>query len=435
MTAASHAGPGAARGRRRRIGTRHDDDERRRARSRAALDDDELLAAEPEDWELDGRPKRTTDDRRRGAQGRVRVRIVSADWVVPVEGAPDRARRRRDRRRRHDRRRRARLRARTGRASRRMRDPPGLRQRALAPRVRRLRRIRRRAPVRALDRAPRPAQGRARLRRHDLQSRLSAPSRASARASRPRATAASREPPRSLPRRPGCALSSTSRSSVAMVRRSTGSTSHAARIEHVLSERIRLGVSPHAPYTCTLDDYRACAALGLPQATHFAESAAEREWLVDGAGDWSPLARFLVRADGRDRHPAPGRGGPPRAWAHGGTLRPRRRRRDRASRTCRGRRGALSALERLSRLRRRPAGRAEGCRCPGVDCDRQPRLGAVVRHVRGDSHRDRLRAGACGAARRALRRRQLWSSQPWAVRAFSGWQTRSDRSFPASRPT
>ncbi len=54
------------------------------------------------------------------------------------------------------------------------------------------------------------------------------------------------------------------------------------RIEHVLSERIRLGVSPHAPYTCTVDDYRACAALGLPQATHFAESAAEREWLVAG---------------------------------------------------------------------------------------------------------------------------------------------------------
>ena len=66
------------------------------------------------------------------------------------------------------------------------------------------------------------------------------------------------------------------------------------RIEHVLSERIRLGVSPHAPYTCTLDDYRACAALGLPQATHFAESAAEREWLVEGTGDWSPLAQFLV---------------------------------------------------------------------------------------------------------------------------------------------
>ncbi len=67
-----------------------------------------------------------------------------------------------------------------------------------------------------------------------------------------------------------------------------------ARIEHVLSDRVHLGVSPHAPYTCTIDVYHACAELGLPQATHFSESAAERDWLVDGIGDWSPLAEFLV---------------------------------------------------------------------------------------------------------------------------------------------
>ena len=66
------------------------------------------------------------------------------------------------------------------------------------------------------------------------------------------------------------------------------------RIEPDLSDRVRLGVSPHAPYTCTLEVYRACAALGVPQATHFAESAAEREWLVSGTGDWSPLADLLV---------------------------------------------------------------------------------------------------------------------------------------------
>ncbi len=71
-----------------------------------------------------------------------------------------------------------------------------------------------------------------------------------------------------------------------------------ARIEHAVSDRVRVGVSPHAPYTCTLEIYQACAALGLPQATHFAESAAERDWLVDGAGDWSPLARFLVPPPG-----------------------------------------------------------------------------------------------------------------------------------------
>ena len=67
-----------------------------------------------------------------------------------------------------------------------------------------------------------------------------------------------------------------------------------ARIEHLISDRIRLGVSPHAPYTCSIEVYRACAELGLPQATHFAESAAEREWLVSGAGDWSRFADMLV---------------------------------------------------------------------------------------------------------------------------------------------
>jgi len=70
------------------------------------------------------------------------------------------------------------------------------------------------------------------------------------------------------------------------------------RIEHVLTDRVSVGVSPHAPYTCTLEIYRACAELGIPQATHFAESAAERDWLVSGAGDWSPLARFLVPPPG-----------------------------------------------------------------------------------------------------------------------------------------
>ena len=70
------------------------------------------------------------------------------------------------------------------------------------------------------------------------------------------------------------------------------------RIEHLVSDRVRAGISPHAPYTCTVEVYRACAALGIPQATHLAESPAERDWLVDGAGDWSPLADVLVPASG-----------------------------------------------------------------------------------------------------------------------------------------
>ncbi len=69
-------------------------------------------------------------------------------------------------------------------------------------------------------------------------------------------------------------------------------------IAPLLSDLIAVGVSPHAPYTCTVEVYRACAELGLPLATHFAESPAEREWLVAGRGDWSPLASLLVPPPG-----------------------------------------------------------------------------------------------------------------------------------------
>jgi len=70
------------------------------------------------------------------------------------------------------------------------------------------------------------------------------------------------------------------------------------RVEPSLSDRVRLGVSPHAPYTCTLELYEACAALGLPMATHLAESVSERLYLLDGSGDWSSFADLLVPPTG-----------------------------------------------------------------------------------------------------------------------------------------
>ena len=70
------------------------------------------------------------------------------------------------------------------------------------------------------------------------------------------------------------------------------------RVQPVASDSVRLGVSPHAPYTCTLELYEACAALGLPLATHLAESIAEREFLVEGTGDWSSFAHMLVPPPG-----------------------------------------------------------------------------------------------------------------------------------------
>jgi cytosine/adenosine deaminase-related metal-dependent hydrolase len=70
------------------------------------------------------------------------------------------------------------------------------------------------------------------------------------------------------------------------------------RVEPVLSDRVRLGVSPHAPYTCTLALYEKCATLGIPLATHLAESEAERAFLHDGSGDWSAFADMLVPPPG-----------------------------------------------------------------------------------------------------------------------------------------
>lgn len=70
------------------------------------------------------------------------------------------------------------------------------------------------------------------------------------------------------------------------------------RIAGALPERVRLGISPHAPYTCSLDLYRACASLGLPIATHLAESEAETEFLRTGTGTWQEFADLLVPPPG-----------------------------------------------------------------------------------------------------------------------------------------
>ena len=65
------------------------------------------------------------------------------------------------------------------------------------------------------------------------------------------------------------------------------------RVAPFLSDRVRLGVSPHAPYTVSPDLYRACLDLGLPVMTHLAESDAEQEWLRDGTGTWAAFADVL----------------------------------------------------------------------------------------------------------------------------------------------
>jgi 5-methylthioadenosine/S-adenosylhomocysteine deaminase len=61
------------------------------------------------------------------------------------------------------------------------------------------------------------------------------------------------------------------------------------RVESFASERVQLGVSPHAPYSVSPAVYRACDELGLPVATHISESESEVRYLHDGGGAWSGI--------------------------------------------------------------------------------------------------------------------------------------------------
>ena len=253
-------------------------------------------------------------------------------------------------------------------------DRPGLRERALAPRVRDLRRLRRRAAVRPVARDAHRAQGPARRattmlaiarlgvarlarRRDHDDGRLQLLGRGRDR--RRRARAARDRLPRGLRRRPG--------------RRASGSSSEKRAPRRRRRELVRIGISPHAPYTCSLDIYRWCLSLGIPVGTHLAESANENEWLEHGSGPLAEIAPLLVpptgKRAGRDARARARPGAPLRALRRG------RRRRDRAARRTRRARRPLPALERPARLRHRAARRAarRGRRASGSAPTRPPR--------------------------------------------------------------
>ncbi len=61
---------------------------------------------------------------------------------------------------------------------------------------------------------------------------------------------------------------------------------------------VTIGISPHAPYTCSLETYRWCLTLGIPVGTHLAESASENEWLEHGTGALAGIP-ILVPPTGR----------------------------------------------------------------------------------------------------------------------------------------
>jgi len=73
----------------------------------------------------------------------------------------------------------------------------------------------------------------------------------------------------------------------------------AARARVDESDRVTLGISPHAPYTCSVEVYRWCLSLGIPVGTHLAESAAENEWLTAGTGPLAPGEEILVPPTGK----------------------------------------------------------------------------------------------------------------------------------------
>ncbi len=72
-----------------------------------------------------------------------------------------------------------------------------------------------------------------------------------------------------------------------------------AYVERSLGDLVMLGVSPHAPYTCSDEVYQACLELGLPLATHLNESQDELDWLIRGEGPWRPLADVLPPPGGQ----------------------------------------------------------------------------------------------------------------------------------------
>lgn len=81
--------------------------------------------------------------------------------------------------------------------------------------------------------------------------------------------------------------------------REQANTERFIRFIHALAEQwpqssgIRLGVSPHAPFSVGCNAYRACAQLGLPLATHLAESLEEREFIAQGDGPQRHLLENL----------------------------------------------------------------------------------------------------------------------------------------------
>ena len=355
-----------------------------------------------------------------GRRGRGSVRVVSADWVVPVEGDP----------------------IADGAVA--IGDDGRI---AAVGAVRRSRRGRARSPAcvivpgfvnchshleyavyagfgdglpfSSVDRPPRRAGRACSTSTTCARSRPTARTSAFARASPPSATAASPAPRPRRPRRRACARSSTSRSSAATRRRSTrfdgaARPRRARALRPGRASASRRTRRTPAPSSST----RRARALGLPtRDAPRRERRRARRSSSTASGDWSAFADMLV--------PPPGTTGIR-------MLAERRPARPAASSAAhcvhvdddeiallaaaRRRRRPLPALERVSSAAASPRSRAPArAGIPVGDRDRQPRLDALVRPVRGAAHGDRRRRArasgrpdALSAHRRARARDARW---------------------------
>jgi cytosine/adenosine deaminase-related metal-dependent hydrolase len=95
----------------------------------------------------------------------------------------------------------------------------------------------------------------------------------------------------------------------------------AALDESCAGERLRIGLTPHAPYTVEPEGYRRCLQIardrGLPLATHLAETPDEEEFLQSHSG---PLGQLWDYLGTFDRHVPKFTGGPIRLAASLGLL-------------------------------------------------------------------------------------------------------------------
>ena len=380
------------------------------------------------------KPKRCDDARCRGVlRLRRAVRVLSADWVVPVEGEPiadgavaidDDGRI-----------------AAVGPASELGAASafagcvilPGLRQLPHPPRVRRLRGFGDGLPFSSVDRAPRRAQAAGSISTTCARSRRSARTSASARASRPSATAASRAPRPRRRRRRACARSSTSRSSAGSGRGARArSRSCASGSRRSLSDRRaprRLAARPLHLHRRALRGLRAARASDRHASRRERSRAPvpgrrNRRLVVLRRTCSSHLPgstgiRMLADA-GLARQPADGR---PLRRRRGGGDRPPRASTPSASRTARARTGFSAAGSPRSVTSSR-----QGSRSGSPPTARlRPRPSTSSTSCARPSWRPACARAPPGCAQRRTRR---WSSRRSAARASSASTARSARSFP-----